>query len=406
MSYTKIDSCRTCSGKRLDVILDLGRQPLANDIIEVLRIQNSIPLVLVRCEKCGLVQLNTNVEPSLMFSQYHWVTSTSSSSVKHCRNFVKSVISEAKKIPSSALEIGSNDGTLLYELVETGVGTVVGVDPAENLVKDYRDSISGEVTFFGRDSANELLNKYGKFDVLIARNVFSHIPSFKDVIAGIYSLMHDESLFFMEFHSASEILKGNHFDSIYHEHTYYHSIKSVTEVMVDFNLYPFTAFDSPISGGSVVLVSSRQKQSYSEMLDRLIEEETSSGVHTKAKWLDFGDQAKYTIEYCKTLLAEYSNRKICAFGASARSSTLLNAFGVKPRQIISIADNNPRKWRKFSPGTGIAIESVKEMIARNPDMIILFPFNFKDEILEQISHAGWSGDVLLPIPYPPSLLKI
>lgn len=400
MSYVNILTCRTCDSNSLLEILNLGNQPLANGLREVAAdLELSYPLRLVQCSECGLVQIDANVDPELMFSNYNWVTGTSTTSVEHCANFVNIALSQFKKRPKSVLEIGSNDGTLLKAFKREKIAKVVGVDPATNLVSNYESGIEGENLFFTSSNAMKLLNKYGGFDIVIARNVFSHIPDFLDVISGVKSLLHNHSIFFMEFHWALEILQGLHYDSIYHEHTYYHSIASVGKVLDGHELTIFDAFNSPISGGSVVTAASLERRPPTDRFTVMKTSELESGVDCFDVWKDFGSSARVNIENLKSLLEEYNGKRICAFGASARSSTILNAIGVQAKCIQSIAENNPRKWGKYSPGIGIPIESPKEMLLRNPSLIILFPFNFKNEIIQQLADAGWSGLVLIPIPH-------
>jgi hypothetical protein len=308
--------------------------------------------------------------------------------------------------PSSVLEIGSNDGTLLRELIKEKIATLVGVEPASNLTSNYGSEIQAENLFFDSSSANYLVKKYGHFNVVIARNVFSHIPNFKDAIYGVTKLVNEESIFVMEFHWAYEILRGVHYDSIYHEHTYYHSIASVEKILIEFGLIAFDAFESPISGGSVVLVASKKLREPSANLMEMKHLEKNANLKSNSVWRKFGSDAIENISFIRDQINSFAGKKICGFGASARSATILNAVGASQSDLVSIGDNNPNKWGKFSPGGGILIEPIEKMIERKPNLIILFPFNFKDEIIEQFLQLGWSGKVLLPVPHPSQILEV
>ena len=408
MNYVQVTKCRTCYSQKLLEVLDLGIQPLANSLKEHSDDANEpkYPLRLVQCEDCSLIQIDINVAPDLMFSNYNWVTGTSKSSTEHCQNFATRTLNTLGYHPQSVLEIGSNDGTLLKAFVGEEVKLLVGVDPAENLTKDYGAEISAENLFFNTTSAQKIYDQYGKFDVVIARNVFSHIPDFNDVISGVSMLLGSKSIFLMEFHWARDILLNLHFDSIYHEHTYYHTISSVSTVLQKFGLNVFDIFKSPISGGSVVIVASKQSRTSTSDLNEMRRLESLARVGDYESWREFGEKALENLKQVATIIDSYKDERICAFGASARSSTILNAISSQATRILSIAENNPRKWGKFSPGVGLPIESVEMMLSKKPDLIILFPFNFKTEILEQLSRVGWSGPVLLPIPHPPQLIKI
>lgn len=408
MTFDQLTKCRSCNSAALTLILDLGNQPLANALrpISDTSGESRFPLRLFKCDNCSLIQIDVNVDPRLMFSDYNWVTGTSVTSVQHCQNFVEMSIKQAGILPDSLLEVGSNDGTLLSAYSEAGVPRLVGVDPASNVAINYASNIFAENVFFNSLSAAQMRQKYGKFDIVVARNVFSHIPDFVDVIEGVETLLHSDSVFFMEFHWAYDFLRGLHYDSIYHEHTYYHSITSVRKVLEKSGLQIFDAFKSPISGGSVVIASSPKCRKSTLELDDLVNLELSAKLEEKSTWIEFGQSSRENIEKMKNILNSRVDKKICAFGASARSSTILNAIGPAADRILSIGENNPRKWGKFTPGFPIPIEPVEKMLSKNPDTIIVFPFNFKDEILKQLNAMGWSGEVLLPIPHPPTFIQI
>lgn len=408
MNYIQITKCRTCPSEDLLEVLDLGFQPLANALKDNSSDKGEFkyPLRLVQCSSCSLVQIDVNIKPELMFSNYHWVTGTSKSSTEHCQNFARRALQIVQYLPKSVLEVGSNDGTLLKAFLHKKVNLLVGVDPAENLTREYGTGIFAENMYFDSINADRIYDKHGKFDVVIARNVFSHVPDFKDVISGVSKLIDSDSIFLMEFHWAHDILLNLHYDSIYHEHTYYHSISSVSNVLRNHGLEVFDAFKSPISGGSVVVVASRKPRPVSSELLRLRELESLSRISDYKSWKEFGEKAQENLGRIASVIDSYSGKRICAFGASARGSTILNAIGNRALKILSVAENNPRKWGKFSPGIGLPIESVDNMISRKPDLIILFPFNFKNEIIYQLSRLKWSGSLLLPIPHPPQLIEI
>jgi SAM-dependent methyltransferase len=408
MKYERVTKCRTCYSENLLRVLDLGDQPLANALKEKSNdtSEPKYPLNLVQCGICSLIQIDVNVAPELMFSNYNWVTGTSKSSTKHCQNFAKRTLETLGHRPQALLEIGSNDGTLLKEFVGEKIKLLVGIDPAENLTRDYGPEIYAENLFFNASSARKIYDQYGKFDVVIARNVFSHIADFNEAISGVSTLLDSDSIFLMDFHWGRDILLNLHYDSIYHEHTYYHTIASVSDVLQKFGLNIFDVFESPISGGSVVVVASKQSRTSTSDLTEMRKLESLASVGDYESWKEFGKKARENLEQVTSVIEHYKDKKICAFGASARSSTILNALGSSATRILSIAENNHRKWGKYSPGVGLPIEPVEKMLSRDPDLIILFPFNFKTEILQQLSRTGWSGSVLLPIPHPPQLLQI
>ena len=208
-----------------------------------------------------------------------------------------------------------------------------------------------------------------------------------------------DGLCIIEFHEASKILSEVHYDSIYHEHTFYHSIKSMTEALSHVGLVPFDLIKSPISGGSFVLVSSRNRSNPSKTLREAEHFEESLGVHDEKAWLNFAKLAKNNLLSINQYLNENSKRRIKAFGASARSSTLMNAIGENAKTLNAIADNNPLKWGKYSPGHHLLIDSPKKIIEKDTEIVFICPFNFETEITSYLSkELKWHGEVVLPLP--------
>ena len=400
-NFKTIINCRICNSEKLQEILDLGIQPLANNLrsFEEQTLERKFPLILLRCSDCTSIQLSVNVNPNLMFQEYLWITGTSQSARDHCDNLAD-YISEFSKEFSVILEIGSNDGTLLKALKEKTNSNLHGVDPAQNIIESFQeDGIQNHNSFFDLNFASSFYSKFGAVDVVIARNVLSHVPDILEVMNGIDLILAPEGICLIEFHEASKILTEIHYDSIYHEHTFYHSIKSMTKALSHVGLIPFDLIKSPISGGSFVLVSSRNGIKASSRLNEAEQFEESLGVHDEKAWINFAKLSKRNLTSINKYLIENSNRKIRAFGASARSSTLINAIGDNSKYFTAIADNNPLKWGKYSPGQHLLIDSPKEIIEKDTEIVFICPFNFETEITTYLAkELDWHGEVVLPLP--------
>ena len=400
-NFKTIINCRICNSEKLQEILDLGIQPLANNLrsFEEQTLERKFQLILLRCSDCTSIQLSVNVNPNLMFQEYLWITGTSQSARDHCDNLAD-YISEFSKEFSVILEIGSNDGTLLKALKEKTNSKLHGVDPAQNIIQSFQeDGIQNHNSFFDLNFASSFYSKFGAVDVVIARNVLSHVPDILEVMNGIDLILAPEGICLIEFHEASKILTEIHYDSIYHEHTFYHSIKSMTKALSHVGLIPFDLIKSPISGGSFVLVSSRNGIKASSRLNAAEQFEESLGVHDEKAWINFAKLSKRNLTSINKYLIENSNRKIRAFGASARSSTLINAIGDNSKYLTAIADNNPLKWGKYSPGQHLLIDSPKEIIEKDTEIVFICPFNFETEITTYLAkELDWHGEVVLPLP--------
>jgi SAM-dependent methyltransferase len=341
-----------------------------------------------------------------MFSEYKWTTGTSPTTVLYCKTLAKHLLAKLELKNPSILELGSNDATLLAELRTKTSSNVIGVEPASSFSNFYTNGIVHIRDFFNLNSALMLVAQYGQFDLVIARNVFSHVPDLLNVIDGISQVLSPTGIFCMEFHWAKVILEELHYDSIYHEHTYYHTLKSVSDILEAKGLRIFDAQISPISGGSLNILASKQEIAKSVSLIEHEASEKHSGVLTQCKWLSFQNKVKTNLEEIKQFLNSRETQNVAAIGASARSSTILNALGSASSHIRVIADNNSRKWGFRTPGASIPICSFEELIRSSPDSIIVFPFNFRSEIEFQLSENTWHGELYFPLPHPPSTVNL
>jgi len=409
-SYKLITNCRICDSAKIDSILNLGNQPLANALREADDTTEEIyiPLEIVRCDNCTTVQLSVNVDPDIMFKEYFWVTGTTKTATDHLKKLSTFISKRCIKSNPSLLEVGSNDGSLLKILKENEFGQLYGVDPAKNIVESINEpEIIFYTDFFNYSFTENFTRLNGNVDIIVARNVFSHVPDLVNCLKGVANLLTDDGLFVIEFHEATKILTEIHYDSIYHEHTFYHSIKSISEAAKIAGLNPFDIEISPISGGSFILFFSKKLKVKTISLMGYEISENKSGVLTLQKWQEFAKKSLKNLEDIREYLNKNSGKNICGFGASARSSTLINAIGNDCQNIVGIADNNSLKQGKISPGLHLQIESPKKLITFDVDIVIVFPFNFEKEIITFLKKTiDWSGEVYLPLPNAPRVLKI
>lgn len=409
--YRTIDACRLCGSESLTDILDLGTQPLANSLVDRPdEPEAMIPLEIVFCRKCGLVQLSVDVDPAALFRDYVWVTGTSASTREYCEGLADWIMDRVATEAPRIFEMASNDGTLLRTLKERGA-QVLGIDPAVNLATEATaGGIETIPDFLTAETAERIEATRGKFDVVIARNVMSHVPDPLGAIRGLSHLVADDGLVLIEFHSAQTILDELHYDSIYHEHTMYHSVQTMRQLMATAGLEAFDVRRSPISGGSWALLSRKTAVAppMSEELSRALEADRASGIATESAWIDFGRRAEDHRDQLSreiSALAE-SGKPMAAYGASARSSTMLNYLGPVVKELQAIADASPLKHAKYSPGVHIPIMSPQAVLDLGPQAIVLFAFNFEGEILRFLSDAGWCGEVVVPFPGDPRVFAL
>lgn len=405
-----IHKCRLCGSNNLDDILDLGDQPPANSLRQnVDENLENVPLVLCRCRDCTTVQLTEDVDPAYMFSNYVWVTGTSKGAREYSRTFYDRINSKVNSDTSLfAVEIASNDGTFLRQFKEGGY-RVLGIDPAKNLAEQAR--VSGVPTladFFSRELSEDLVAEHGKADVVFARNVIPHVPDPNDVVSGIEYCLADNGVGVIEFHWVGKIIDELHYDSIYHEHFFYHSINSINALLNRHGLYIFDIDESPISGGSLVVYFSKLCREPSDQLQQKIKYEEARGYASLEAWSAFAERSIQHAKKFRSLIEGYlsKGKSLIGYGASARSSTLLNFCGIDDKYLDCISDQNSLKHGRYTPGTNILILPPEKALEKNPDVIVILAWNFKDEIIEDLSNKGFRGDILVPLPGEPTSLSI
>lgn len=397
--------CRSCKSEDVEQFLDMGDQPFANALLENGGItkEKKYPLSLSYCRNCSLVQLDYTADPEELFSNYFWVTGTSSTAKEYADRFYDMAKAHHEIKPDGyIMEIASNDGTFLKPFKINGY-KVVGVDPAKNIAqRATEDGIRTEIAFFGSTTANTLVEKEGYPDIVFARNVLPHVADTNDFVEGLSICCNDNTLAIIEVHYAGVIADELHYDSIYHEHLCYFTLYSVEKLLAAHGLFAFDVSYSPISGGSIVLFLKNKETSVSKKLAELRMEEERKGYNKIGCWIEFGSRAYEHRRILKERIETYINQglKVIGYGASARSSTMLNFAGIDNKLIECIIDRNELKQGRLTPGTHIPIVSVDEGMRKKPDVIVLLAWNFKNEIIDYLKNSlGYRGRIIVPLPF-------
>lgn len=408
--YKTIRHCRICKSQELQPIIDFGLHPAANNLRERLdETLPTIPLSVRRCNQCGTIQLKETVNPKYLFKNYVWMTGTSETTREYSSLFYEEMINRCEIDKLFVVEVASNDGTFLQRFKDAG-HRVLGVDPAENITQIANESgIPTVEAFFGLELAKKIVKQHGVANCVFARNVIPHVEDVYDVIAGMAHCLEDNGIGAIEFHYSQIILDELHYDSIYHEHLCYHSLESISYLLEKHGMTVFDVTESPISGGSLVVYFSKNKRQPTEKLRKKMELEQHSGLGTQEKWELFAQGCVRHREALKEIIrCELdSGAKIIGYGASARSSTLLNFCKIDHHHLIYIADKNPIKHNKYTPGTDILIVSPEVAFSKSPKAILLLAWNFKDEVLSLLKNDyHFKGTVIQPLPNSPQLIQI
>lgn len=405
---TPLASCRVCGSASLELLLDLGVQPPANSLRKhATDPVPTVPLRLCRCDECGTVQLTETVEPTFLFQQYVWVTGTSRTALEYSQDFCRRLRQRiSRPSPFFVVEVASNDGTFLRRFQEQG-DRVLGIDPAENIAAEARAAgIPTWASFFDERVADRVVLEHGLADAVFARNVLPHVPDPLGILRGMAYCVVDDGVVAVEFHQADAILEELHYDSIYHEHLFYHSLATMEQLLRRAGLFAFDLATSPISGGSLVVYCSKSRRPESRELTARREREVVAGTNTLDRWRMFSRQCVAHSHALRAMVEEFlaSGAKIIGYGASARSSTLLNFCGIDHRHLLAIADRSPHKHGLLTPGTDIRVLPPAEALALGPDTVLLLAWNFRDEILDDLRQGGFRGRVIVPLPGDPRVL--
>ena len=400
--FEKINNCRICNSANIESFMDLTDQPPANSLRDDLNeVLPNVPLQLVHCSNCTTIQLSATVDPKYLFSHYVWVTGTSKTAKEYSKYFSSNVLQRSKKENPFVVEIASNDGTFLKDFAKNGC-KVLGVDPAKNIAEiATKDGVPTLAEFFNLDTSNSIKKKNGNADIVFARNVIPHVKEVHSIIEGISNLLKEDGLGVIEFHYSQIILDELHYDSIYHEHLFFYSLQSIIFLLNQYGLIPFDLTQSPISGGSLVIYFSKsQREQTSQLLDA-VKKEKDNKTNELETWKNFATACEKHANELKLIVEKYKfNGPVIAYGASARSSTMLNYAGLNSEVIDYVIDKNPLKHGRYTPGTNIPIISFDEgkKLFNNCGSILLLAWNFEKEITEELRANGYKGSIIVPLP--------
>lgn len=398
--------CRSCSSERGNIILDLGIQPLANNLLNKSDLDSSepkFPLRLAVCDNCYLMQIVDLVPPVKLFSEYFYFSSFSDTMVEHARKAAQRYIKEFNLTSNSfVIEIASNDGYLLKNFVEAKI-PCLGIEPAKNVAEvAIKNGIPTVVEFFGEQYARKLIRDGKKADLILANNVFAHVPDINGFVEGLKTALKPEGSVILEFPYGIEMVENNEFDTIYHEHVFYFTMTALVPLFASHGLQIYNVERIPIHGGSLRLFAGHPREhSIGNSVKTLLEEEQNKGIKDLNFYLSFSERVKKLKDELASLLYDLKSRKktIAAYGASAKGTTLLNYIGLDNSLIDFIADRSLYKQGKFSPGMHIPIVPPDWLVKKQPDYTLLLTWNFAEEILnQQAEYKKRGGKFIIPIP--------
>lgn len=398
--------CKSCGGAEGMLILDLGVQPLANNLLrpeDLSKPEPRFPLRLAVCRRCWMIQITDLVPPVDLFSEYLYFSSFSDLMLRHAKEASARYIKEyGLGRDSLVIEIASNDGYLLKNFQQAGV-PCLGIEPARNIARVAREKgIETLEEFFGLKLAAELSRTGRRADLILGNNVFAHAPDTNDFVAGLGDALKPGGGIILEFPYAGDFVDKGEFDTIYHEHVFYFSLVALEPLFERHGLEIFHVERLAIHGGSLRLFAGHAgARAVLPSVRNLRDEEIRKGFRQPGYYQGFAERVQELKRSLTGRIAQIKaeGKTLAAYGASAKGSTLLNFLGLNKDHLDFVADRSTYKQGMFTPGTRIPIVAPEELLKRNPDYTLLLTWNFAGEILEQQrEYRGRGGKFIIPIP--------
>ncbi len=405
---TQAAHCRFCGAAVQYTFLDLGMSPLANSYLKPSQLNHVEPFYPLRvhvCARCFLVQLEEFASPDQIFGHYAYFSSYSDSWLRHAKSYTDLVVGRfALNQQSQVVEIASNDGYLLQYFMALGI-PVLGIEPASNVANAaVQKGVPTIVTFFGEETARELVAKGVQADLIVGNNVLAHVPRLNDFVKGLKILLKPRGVLTMEFPHLLRLLAESQFDTIYHEHFSYFSLFTVERVCAAHGLAIFDVEELPTHGGSLRIYACHNmdtSQARGPRVPELRAREESAGLTCMETYLAFAEKVKEVKRKLLEFLiaAKRTDKSIVGYGAPAKGNTLLNYCGIRSDFIDYTVDRSPHKQGLFLPGSHLPICHPDKVRATRPDYLLILPWNLKNEIMEEMAHIReWGGQFVVPIP--------
>lgn len=402
-----INECRLCKSKNLRKMFDFGSVPLGNNLqISPNLSQNakSFDLLIMNCISCNHFQLNTSVSPKLLYAtNYTYLSGIGLSFVKHIKTYVNWVVDKTKlKKNSVVIDVGSNDGTCLEYFQSKGY-TVCGIDPARKPAEiANQNGVFTINKFFNKGVVDEIIKKYDKVDVVTSQNVLAHINNLDSVFKNIYQVLREEGYFVFEIGYFKRVLESGCFDTIYHEHIDYHHANPLVKFLINLGFDVLEISENNIQGGSLrFLLQKTGDGVIKSQPGQFLSNEKNTILYNNKKLNFWYDEVETKMKKLREVFLKYKSKYDIsyAYGAPTKATLLLKMLKLDNNDISFVVDDNKLKVNRFMPLTNIPIKSSDEIEFDKSAVIILFAWNFADDIIKKIKEQyKVEATIILPLP--------
>lgn len=399
--------CRLCESGRLLSVLDLGATPPCEKFLtqqDLDQPEPTYPLHLRLCEDCLLLQIPALITPEDTFTEYAYFSSYSDSWVQHAKTFVDDAIERLGLGKQSlVVEVASNDGYLLQHVVDAGI-ECLGIEPSVNVGQAARDrGVPTETAFLDEALAARVRAERGPADLVVANNVYAHIPDLLGFTQALRGLLADDGWLSIEVHHALDLVTRGQFDTIYHEHFQYYTVISAIRALATADLAVVDVELLPTHGGSIRLWA-RPVEVAAPPSDRVrdvLATEEAAGLHDVGGYAQLRARSEVIRQDLLRFLLDCraAGKKVVGYGAPGKGNTLLNYAGIRPDLVEYLVDRNPYKHGRFTPGTRIPIHDPELLAKDRPDVVLALPWNLEAELTGQLAYiAEWGGQLVFPLP--------
>lgn len=378
--------CLVC-GNEVEKVISFGDMPIANGFLteDMFAKEKYYPLEVGFCPVCSMVQLTKQVDKEDMFNEnYAYFASTSRRMCEHFKDFAYWVMKTYLSDDPFVVEIGSNDGIMLQNYAKEKIKHV-GVEPSENVAQVARNKgINTLSCFFDKENAEKIKEEYGEADVIAGTNVMCHLPYIHSVFDGVTSLLKPQGVLIFEDPYVGDIVRRTSYDQIYDEHAFYFSVSSVSYLAQMHGLEVIDALPQNVHGGSMRYVLARKgAREVSERVKEIVRKETEQGLKEFSIYQKFAENVQRNRDDLLALLKKIKaeGKRIVGYGATSKSTTVLNYCGIGPEYIEFISDTTPIKQGKYTPGMHIPVKPYEAFVSDYPEYALLFAWNHGEEII-------------------------
>ncbi|KIA65491.1 class I SAM-dependent methyltransferase [Nocardia vulneris] len=397
--------CRLCESPLVSV-LDLGACPPCEKFLTAAELDHpevNYPLHLRLCANCLLLQIPALITPQDTFTEYAYFSSYSDSWVRHAKAFVDQAITRFELGSRSfVVEVASNDGYLLQHAVAAGV-PCLGIEPSVNVgAAALARGVPTMSAFLNEETAAKVRAEYGPADLVVANNVYAHIPDLLGFTRSLRELLTDDGWLAIEVHHALNLVRLGQFDTIYHEHFQYYTVLSAQRALATAGLTVVDVEHLATHGGSLRIWARPDAVAVpGRRVAEALAVEAEAGLHEVGGYAALRPRTEAVRhDLLRYLLdARGQGKRVVGYGAPGKGNTLLNYCGIRPDLLEYTVDRNPYKHGRFTPGTRIPIHPPERIEHDRPDVVVVLPWNLETEITAQLRHIGdWGGELVYPLP--------